>query len=152
MKKIDLGQTITILANVGVIAGIVFLVIEMRLNTAMLEAVMNQNREESAMGEAQSMYNSDYLPALKVAVDSGQDLTPVDIERLRHWLRGFNRNQDNLLRQYQQGLLTDNIPRSIRQAVRSEVAQSRITREMWENTKIVYTDEYISLVDEVLAE
>ena len=30
MKKIDLGQTITILANVGVIAGIVFLAVEVR--------------------------------------------------------------------------------------------------------------------------
>ena len=30
MKKLDLGQTITILANVGVIAGIVFLVFELQ--------------------------------------------------------------------------------------------------------------------------
>lgn len=33
MKKIDLGQTINTLANVGVIAGIVFLGYEMRQNT-----------------------------------------------------------------------------------------------------------------------
>ena len=30
LKKIDLGQTISILANVGVIAGIVFLAVELR--------------------------------------------------------------------------------------------------------------------------
>jgi len=30
MKRIDLGQTIQILANIGVIAGIVFLAIEVR--------------------------------------------------------------------------------------------------------------------------
>lgn len=34
MKKIDLGQTVTILANIGVIAGIVFLAVELRQNTA----------------------------------------------------------------------------------------------------------------------
>ena len=33
MKKLDLGQVITILANVGVIAGIVFLGIEIQQNT-----------------------------------------------------------------------------------------------------------------------
>ena len=33
MRKIDLGQTFQILANVGVIAGIVFLGIELRRNT-----------------------------------------------------------------------------------------------------------------------
>ena len=32
MKKLDLGQTITILANVGVIAGIIFLGLELRQN------------------------------------------------------------------------------------------------------------------------
>ena len=36
MKKIDLGQTITILANVGVIAGIVFLAFELRQNNTFL--------------------------------------------------------------------------------------------------------------------
>jgi len=36
LKKLDLGQTITILANVGVIAGIVFLAIELRQNNELL--------------------------------------------------------------------------------------------------------------------
>ena len=38
MKKIDLGQTISILANVGVIAGIVFLGFELRQNNALMAA------------------------------------------------------------------------------------------------------------------
>ena len=37
MKKIDLGQTMGILANLGVIAGIVFLAIEVRQNQETLE-------------------------------------------------------------------------------------------------------------------
>ncbi len=38
MKKIDLGQTITILANVGVVAGIVFLAVELRQNNEFMAA------------------------------------------------------------------------------------------------------------------
>ncbi len=38
MKKLDLGQTITILANIGVIAGIMFLGLELQQNNALLEA------------------------------------------------------------------------------------------------------------------
>jgi hypothetical protein len=38
MKKIDLGQTVQILANLGVIAGIVFLGIELQQNNALLGA------------------------------------------------------------------------------------------------------------------
>jgi len=41
MKKFDLGQTISILANVGVIAGIVFLAIEVAQNTESLEETRN---------------------------------------------------------------------------------------------------------------
>jgi len=38
MKKIDLGQTVSVLANLGVIAGIVFLGYEMRQNTQAIQA------------------------------------------------------------------------------------------------------------------
>ncbi len=38
MKKLDLGQTLGILANVGVIAGIVFLGVELRQNNELLMA------------------------------------------------------------------------------------------------------------------
>ena len=36
MKKTDLGQAIQVLANVGVIAGIVFLAVETRQNNQLL--------------------------------------------------------------------------------------------------------------------
>jgi len=37
LKNMDLGQTITILANIGVIAGILFLAFELRQNNEQLE-------------------------------------------------------------------------------------------------------------------
>ena len=43
LKKIDLGQTITILANLGVIAGIVFLAFELRQNNSLLETQIRSN-------------------------------------------------------------------------------------------------------------
>jgi len=45
MKKIDLGQTLTILANVGVLAGILLLVFELNQNREMMRA---QTRSELA--------------------------------------------------------------------------------------------------------
>jgi arylsulfatase A-like enzyme len=152
MKKIGSSQMIAIVANVGVIAGIIFLAIEVNQNTAMIEAEMSQSRAETALGIAQSLYNSDYLPEILVVARAGQQLTDVQKERLRHWFRGFNRNQDNLLRQYHQGLLTDDVPRSIRSAIRESYADVAITTELWERTKLRYSDDYINLVDEVLAE
>jgi len=42
MKKIDLGQTINTLANLGVIAGIIFLAIEIRASTRATQAASIQ--------------------------------------------------------------------------------------------------------------
>ena len=44
MKKLDVGQTISILANVGVIAGIIFLWLDLRQNHEQLEI---QSRERT---------------------------------------------------------------------------------------------------------
>ena len=53
MKKIDLGQTIAILANLGVVAGIVFLGLELRQNNLYLQEearnVLFQNRLDAAL-------------------------------------------------------------------------------------------------------
>ena len=44
MKKLDLGQTVGILANIGVIAGIVFLALELRQNNELLAAQARSDR------------------------------------------------------------------------------------------------------------
>lgn len=44
MKRIDLAQTIQILANVGIIAGLVFLGVELRQNNALMAAEARFNR------------------------------------------------------------------------------------------------------------
>jgi len=67
LKKIDLGQTITILANIGVIAGIVFLGYELRQNNLYL-------KEEARYNVFQNRLSSNLL----TAVDP-------DIARLWNW-------------------------------------------------------------------
>ncbi len=152
MKKIELGQTIGIVANLGVIAGIVFLAIEIEQNTAMIEAEMRQSRAEIALGMTQALFNSDYLPEIFVTAREGEQLTAVQAERLKHWFRGFNRNLENQLHQYREGLLTEEIPRSVRLAIQDSFVGIPATKEMWASTKLQFSDDYIKLVDEVLAE
>lgn len=47
MKKFDIGQTIGILANIGVIAGIVFLALELRQNNELLVHDAQRSRAQS---------------------------------------------------------------------------------------------------------
>ena len=58
MKKLDVGQMITILANLGVIAGIVFLAVEIRQNQASLDEQNVLNRQASRDAALESFGSS----------------------------------------------------------------------------------------------
>jgi len=69
LKKLDLGQGITILANVGVIAGIVFLGVELQQNNQLLvEEARYNNLSERIRGNELQLANPElnrlmYLPS-----------------------------------------------------------------------------------------
>lgn len=152
MKKMNLGQSLETLANLGVLAGIIFLAVEINQNTGMIEAQMSQSRADSATTEAQALYNSPYLPEIYVTLEKGEPLTDVQFERLTHWFRSFNRNMDNQLGLYQRGLLGDDVLRSLRFATLDNISMSpKVMVPLWESTKVSYSDEYIRIVDEVVS-
>lgn len=146
------GYWLNIFANLAVVAGIVFLGIEIRQNTAMMESQIMQSRTEAAMSEQQALFNSDYLPAILVKVRRGEELTAEEMLRYETNFRAFNRNMDNQIWQHRHGFLGDNIPRSVRTSVRTVIGGSRLAIEMWDSSKHTYTDEYIAFVDEAIAD
>ena len=75
MKKIDLGQTIGIFANVGVIAGIIFLAIELRQNNQLLQAEAIGTALETRIERQDIQLNNPHLVALIVKNRKGQPLT-----------------------------------------------------------------------------
>ena len=103
MKTVELNSWLSLGANVGVVIGLALLIYEINQNTALMEAQINQNRTDSALAEQQADYNSDYMPAIRVKVASGQELTDEELFRNSRWLRGFSRNMDNQLWQYNHG-------------------------------------------------
>jgi hypothetical protein len=147
-----LNRWLTLGANLGVVVGLGLLIVEIRQNTGMMEAQMHQSRTEAAMLEQQSVYNSAYLPAMQAKIGSGEPLSEEEAVRYEAWFRGFNRNMDNQLWQHRRGFLNDNIPRSVRHAVRAVIGASEIGRKAWERNRTQYTDEYIAFVEEVLTD
>ena len=68
MKKIDLGQTIAILANIGVIAGIAFLALEIRQNTDAVRSTVVQDISSQQIDVRKMMIEN---PELRAAVREG---------------------------------------------------------------------------------
>ena len=78
MKKIDLAQTIGILANLGVIAGIVFLVLELQQNNELLEAQARSARNQRVMDLRADIYGNPVLAEILVKARNGDPLTEVE--------------------------------------------------------------------------
>ena len=152
MTSEKVNSWLTLGANFGVIIGLILLIVEIGQNTEMMRAQINQSRTEAAQSEQQATYNSDYMPAILVKRDKGEQLSDEEIRRNRAYIRSFNRNMDNQLWQYNHGFLGENIPYSIRRAVRDVIAGNKLGLLAWDQTKQIYTREYVTFVDDAIAD
>ena len=124
MKKIDLGQTLGILANLGVIAGIVFLAVELRQNTESLDesrrlAAANAYQARAFTFASQTLSNVhspemvEALVAFQAASEADNPavafvaLSPQDQLRIRSYYLARIAISDNNYYQYREGYLDE---------------------------------------------
>ena len=83
MKKIELGRTVSILANAGVIAGILFLVFELRQNNSLLESEARSNLDANRVSMQQNIVeDSGGIAELMYRARMGEQLTGLEEWRL----------------------------------------------------------------------
>jgi hypothetical protein len=82
MRKIDLGQTISILANIGVIGGIAFLALELRQNNMLMTSQSRANQMEQVLDIQEEVFLNSDLAAILVKAGAGEPLTSVEQLRL----------------------------------------------------------------------
>ena len=98
MKNIDVGQTITVLANIGVIVGIAFLAVEIHQSTSVQESQMRFNQNERSTETVEEVLRN---PELRTALLKRKNAEPRSPEEellleyyaLRifssiHWIHG----------------------------------------------------------------
>ena len=83
MKKPNLGQTISTLANLGVIAGIVFLGFELQQNNELLQTQVRSNFQGARLQVNTSMAESPWLPEIFAKVQAGEVLSAAERIRLQ---------------------------------------------------------------------
>ena len=118
MKKIDLGQTITVLANVGVLIGILLLVYELNQNRQMMQA---QTRSAIANGITDFLVNigSDReLSDLWSLGGSGTSLDEAESRQFSVLMTGFLRYLEGAHYQYRNGLFEQNEFETQREQIR----------------------------------
>jgi hypothetical protein len=78
LKKLDFGQTIALAANLGVIAGIFFLGIELRQIQNQMDAEISFNRFSEENATRRMMATTPLLAAAAAKSNAGQELTPEE--------------------------------------------------------------------------
>ncbi|MGD8339936.1 MAG: hypothetical protein PVH89_04090 [Gammaproteobacteria bacterium] len=144
MKKIDLGQMISILANVGVIAGIVFLGIELRQNNDFLAAQARLGQLDATVARIQIGLNNPDLADINWRERNGEPLTPAEQNRyfeyalftMMHWRWEYQ--------EYQAGAL----PEVDLAAWRVQASFSPIWRRAWDGTLGSQDTEFAHFVNE----
>ena len=88
MKNLDLGQSVEILANVGVIAGIIFLGLELQQNNELLDSQARQSRANGSRELNSAVFNAETgLGDIIVKAQANVALTETEALRLDTFLR-----------------------------------------------------------------
>lgn len=109
-----LNRWLTLGANIGVLAGIGLLLIELDQKSDLLRAQIHQSRSDTHVGHRLNDVESDKLTAIRMKLEesgypkdvaSVDALTSEELFRFKDYLAARNTDLDNLFYQYQQGYL-----------------------------------------------
>ena len=114
MKVNNLSQWLTLGANLGVLAGIMLILLELNQNAELMRAQMIQSRTDNISSKYDAQMHSDYWPEIILKRDLAnsdvewiESLAPIEYVRLRtYYFREYDELRNQFF-QHQQGYLPD---------------------------------------------
>ena len=150
MKKIDLGQIISIVANVGVIAGIAFLAIELNQNTKQLALELEWQINQRMVDNNRDLMGDDRLAVFVKSVEDPESLTFEEFQTATALTFNFINVWEDRYFLYEAGLISDaDWKEFIDQDIYFTLGY-KFARAFWEVGKANYDPELVAYVDEVL--
>ncbi len=150
MKKLDVGQTIQMLANVGVLAGIVFLALEIRQNSYAVQAQSRAQIASDAADHLMRIAENPQITEIYIRANDGEELSEVEQWQLLYWLQSRVRRWENIHYQYRQGLYSEEDYVGNRTAWRGALS-SQSARQHWEQNRDSFSPEFAAEIDRLLA-
>ena len=150
MKKIDLGQTIGVLANIGVLIGILLLVYELSQNRQMMKA---QTRNEIAQSTYElltlSIDNLSFQSTMRRG-RAGEELSEDEQYQFEGYHNGWFRFWENVHYQYRNGLYDETEFSKQREAWAFSFATNPGVVGYWCRVRSRFVPEFSLDVDELL--
>lgn len=150
MNLEKLNQSIAIFANLGVLAGIIFLGVEIRQNTLMTQAQTRDAMTEKQMAFYELIANDASLTT--IYIEHSDFPTPRTEDDMRYdWLlRSQFRMWENEWYQYQQGLFEaeEFLPRM--ELWRTIIVNSEEYRRLWGAWKSQHAPDFVEQIDAIV--
>jgi hypothetical protein len=150
MKNENLHRWLTLLANLGVLVGIILVAVELRQN---LTAVRAQTRHDVASGFIDFMNTlaqDEQLASLRRRGDAGEEMSVDDSYRYGAFTRGLFRYWENVHYQYRNGLYDDTEFMKQRAAWRSHAASSPGIVSWWCVHRSGFSSDFAAEYDRLL--
>ena len=146
--KIDLGQTITILANLGVIAGIVFLAIELNQNNRLLRAQEQHNLHENRVSFAYARMEDPAVAALWANILAGEEITGVERTRANAIFEIMVENWRYEYQQFRAGVLEErDLPLAGYRGIYSRLMGHPEFRSYWSRRSANFDPDFVALIE-----
>jgi len=143
-----LNRWITLGANIGVLAGIIFLGLEIRQNTLVAKIESANTLEQNLRGMTMSIWsNPDFARILKVGIDGDlADLTEVESLQLRVFYETVLRGWQNTYYQYRAGTLDEEIWQAQRLGLERTFLLDNGLNQHWQVMNFQYTEAFNTML------
>jgi len=145
-----LARWLTLGANLGVLAGIVLLIVELDQNRDMMRA---QTRHELSMGIVDLLLvpaSNEQLADLMYRANAGASLTDRELYQFQLRTNALFRYFEDVHYQYREGLYDDTEFERQRDAWSAAFANSRRMRQYWCTVRSLYSPQFAIEVDQLL--
>jgi hypothetical protein len=152
MKKINLGQSASILTNIGVIAGIIFLAIEISQNTEMMQSQTRDALTSKQMDFYMAIGMNEHANELISGAREGTSAYGDDSSKLQAYafiMMANFRMWENEWYQYQKGLYEED-EFLARSSLWFEVMTQSPVREQWEQRRNSFAPDFREYIDKTL--
>ena len=150
MKKIDLGQTIGIIANLGVLIGILLLVYELSQNRTAMQAQTRNAIAETLVNLLALEASTPELMEMEAKLQAGEPLTPAEMRMNANISSAYWRYRENVHYQYRIGLFDGSEYVGQREIWARSLNTDEIERNKWCRSRTTYSETFRSEIDSVL--
>ncbi|MEJ2238529.1 MAG: hypothetical protein P8X82_09555 [Gemmatimonadales bacterium] len=145
-----LNSWLAVLANLGVLVGIIVVVLELNQNSEMVRAQTRNELSNGIVGLLSAGAENSELASIMRRANSGEELTADEFVQFEERQAAMYRYWENVHYQYRQGLYDETEFSKQLEAWRAYVNQSKAVADQWCKFRSIVAEDFAAEVDGLL--